>query len=139
MKLFATLIAALALLAGFTGGMRAYSVSADAGPTPVRPVSAPHYPQAQPVRPGIVFRYAPCRPPAHRQGKACVTQVTRTVTLPAATVAAPPAAAVPAQAPRPATSPTRHPATSAPRPTSGGGGDDGDGDHDGGGGGGHDD
>ena len=40
MKLFAILLGALALVAGFSGGMRAYSVSADAGPAPVRPVSA---------------------------------------------------------------------------------------------------
>ncbi len=132
MKLFAILLGALALVAGFSGGMRAYSVSADAGPAPVRPVSAPHHPQAQPVRPGIVFRYAPCRPPAHRQGKACVTHVTRTVTLPVPAVAAPPAAAVPAaQTSRPATRPAPHHSTSAPRP-SGGGEDGGGGGHGGG-------
>lgn len=132
MKLFAILLGALALVAGFSGGMRAYSVSADAGPAPVRPVSAPHYPKAQPVRPGVVFRYAPCRPPAHRQGKACVTQVTRTVTLPAPAAAAPPAAAVPASN---TSRPAPHHSTSAPRPS--GGGEDGG--HGGGGNGGGDD
>jgi hypothetical protein len=88
MKLFALVLGALALFAGFAGGARAYSVSAEAGPPLPTPVAAPQYPQAQPVRPGIVFRWAPCRPPAHRVGKACVTHVVHTVTLPAPTVAA---------------------------------------------------
>ena len=38
MKLFAVLLGALALVAGFTGGLRAYSASAQAGP----PVPAAH-------------------------------------------------------------------------------------------------
>jgi hypothetical protein len=96
MKLFAVVLGALALLAGFTGGVRAYSVSAAAGPPLPTPVAAPHYPQAQPVRPGVVFRWAPCRPPAHRVGKACVTHVVHTVTLPAPAAAASPVAAAPA-------------------------------------------
>jgi hypothetical protein len=119
MKLFAVVLGALALLAGFAGGVRAYSVSADAGPPPVRPISMPHYPKAQPVRPGIVFRWAPCRPPAHREGKACVTHVTRTVALPqpAAAPAAQPATTAPAAA-APATTSrvAAHPHTSASSP-----------------------
>ena len=82
MKLFATVLAALALLAGFAGGLRAYSVSADAASGSAPRVAAPHQPKAQPVRPGVVVRWAPCRAPAVREGKACVTHVTRTVTVP---------------------------------------------------------
>ncbi len=96
MKLFASLLAALALLAGFAGGMRAYSASADATSASAQRVT-PHLPKAQPVRPGVVFRYAPCRKPAVREGKACVTHVTRTVALPAPAAAAPAAPATRAQ------------------------------------------
>jgi hypothetical protein len=137
MKVFATLLGALALLAGFVGGMRAYSVAADAGPPPVTPVSAPHHPQAQVVRPGIVFRWAPCKPPAHREGKACVTHVTHVVPL-ASPAAAAPAAPAPATSapvvhrpstphvtrPKPSPSPSQEPSTPEP---SDGGGDDGGG------------
>src|SRR5690349_8971420 len=123
MKLFATLLGALALLAGFAGGRGAYSVAADAGPAPAGPVAAPHLPQAQKIRPGIVFRWAPCRPPAHREGKACVTHVTRTVTLPAPPPVAAPTgpASVPAAAPVvhssvPQVAPATHEASSPHEP-----------------------
>jgi len=136
MKLFAALLGALALFAGFAGGVRAYSLSADAGPPPVRPVSVPHYPEAQPVRPGIVFRWAPCRAPAHREGKACVTHVTRTVALPATRTSAPAAPARPATpthvvrtshepADRPSSEPTDEPTETHHEDD---GGDDGGGD-----------
>lgn len=91
MKLFAAVLGALALLAGFTGGLRAYSVSAATPPGPALAV-AKHHPPAQAVRPGVSLRWAPCRKPAVREGKACVTHVTRTVTLPAPPVVAAPAA-----------------------------------------------
>jgi len=104
MKLFAVVLGALALLAGFTGGLRAYSVSATTPPGPPLAV-AKHHPPAQAVRPGVHLRWAPCKKPAVRQGKACVTVVTRTVTLPAPVAAAAPAApaAVPQSAPTRAT------------------------------------
>lgn len=131
MKLFATLLGALALLAGLAGGLRAYSLAADAGTAPVRPVAGPHFPQAQKVRPGIVFRWAPCRPPAHREGKACVTHVTRTVTFPApAPVAtAPVPASVPANVPVvhtsvPQVAPATHEASSPHEPGDDNGGSD---------------
>ena len=134
MKLFTLLLGALALVAGFTGGLRAYSASAHAGhPVPTAHVSVHHYPPAQIVRPGPVVRWAPCVKPAVRVGRACVTRVTRTVTLRAPATA--PAAATPAVAsPAPSAGPTpRHP-SAGPHATpahpaggehdDGGGGDD---------------
>jgi len=136
MKAFAVLVAALALLAGFAGGLRAYSAAA---PTAAAvPAAAPHHAKAMPVKPGPTFRWAPCQKPAVRHGRACVTTVTRTVTIPApvVTVPAPAPAAAPVR-----TAPTRHPSSPshpASQPTyHDGGGHDG-GEHDGGGGG-HDD
>lgn len=129
MKLFALLLGALALVAGFTGGLRAYSTSAHAGPTvPTARVTVPHYPKAQVVRPGPVVRWAPCPAPAKLVGKTCVTTVTRTVSQPAPATAAPSSAAPAAAAPA-----VRRPHTQAasprptPRPTQG---DDGGGGHD---------
>jgi hypothetical protein len=132
MKLFAVLLGALALVAGFTGGLRAYSSSAHAGPpVPTARVSVPHYPKAQVVRPGPVVRWAPCAKPAVRVGKACVTTVTRTVTLPApaATGAAPSTAPATVRTPQ---APRTQAAAAQPAPRPSGGGEDG-------GGGGHDD
>jgi hypothetical protein len=134
MKLFAVLLGALALVAGFTGGLRAYSTSAHAGdPVTTARVTVPHYPRAQVVRPGPVIRWAPCTPPAHRVGNACVTTVVHTVTLPApaaaSSSAAPAAATVRAPAPRPVRTAST---SSAPRPSGGG-------EHEDDGGGGHDD
>jgi hypothetical protein len=128
MKLFAVLVATLALLAGFAGGMRAYSAAAPAHAAPA-PVAVPHHPKAQPVRPGPTFRWAPCAKPAVRQGRFCVTHVTHTVSVPAPVVAAP-QAPVRVAAPAP-----RHPHPTAPPPTThhdGGNhhGDDGGGGHD---------
>ncbi len=134
MKLFAVLLGALALAAGFTGGLRAYSTSAHAGPpVPTAQVAAPHYPRAQVVRPGPVVRWAPCVKPAVRVGKACVTTVTHTVTLPAPAVTQPPVAQTVA-APTVRTPQVRHTQAASPRPAPAptGGGEDG-------GGGGHDD
>src|SRR5690349_24746008 len=117
MKTFAVLLGALALLAGFTGGMRAYSVSATTPPAPKLAVVR-HHPPAQPVRPGVVVRWAPCRKPAVREGRACVTHVTRTVTVPAPVVAAPaqaaPVAAAPQAPPTRATQPAPAPTHTAP-------------------------
>lgn len=93
MKLFAVLLGALALVAGFTGGLRAYSASSEAGPpVPAAHVQVHHYPPAQVVRPGPVLKWAPCVKPAVRVGRACVTQVTRTVTIAPPPTSAPPAA-----------------------------------------------
>ena len=94
MKLFAVLLGALALVAGFTGGLRAYSASSQAGPpVPAAQVQVHHYPPAQVVRPGPVLKWAPCVKPAVRVGRACVTHVTRTVTIAAPATSAPSAPA----------------------------------------------
>lgn len=136
MKAFAVLVAALALLAGFAGGMRAYSVAAPTAAAVV-PAAAPHHPQAMPVKPGPTFRWAPCQKPAVRHGRACVTTVTRTVTIAPPVVAAPPVPA-PVQVAAPVrTAPTRHHAP-ASQPTSQPTYHDDGGEHDGGGGGGDD-
>jgi len=129
MKLFAVLLGALALVAGFTGGLRAYSASEHHGPPiPTAQVSVRHHPPAQVVRPGPVVKWAPCVKPAVRVGRACVTHVIHTVALPApaATTTAPTTTSTSptVRAPRPSQSPTRHP-TSAP--TNGGGGQHDDG------------
>ena len=128
MKLFAVLLGALALVAGFTGGMRAYSTSAHAGPpVPAAHIAARHYPPAQVVRPGPVVKWAPCVKPAVRVGRACVTHVTRTVTLPAPTVTAPAAAQAAAsptvRVPHARAASPRH-ASSGEHPADGGGGHD---------------
>jgi hypothetical protein len=110
MKLFAVLVAALALLGGFAGALRAYSAAAPAHAAPAR-ASVPHYPKAMPVKPGATFRWAPCQKPAVRKGRACVTEVTRTVTVPASLA---PAVAVRATAsPAHRTLRTRHPQPAA--------------------------
>jgi hypothetical protein len=132
MKLLAVILAALALLAGFAGGLRAYSVAAPAQAAPVR-ISVPHHPKAMPVRPGPTFRWAPCRKPAVLKGRVCVTEVTRTVALPPVVVTAPPVPVAAAARPH-AAHPTRHSAHPAgSTSTHGDGGHDGGEHHDGGG------
>lgn len=140
MKLFALVVAALALVAGFAGGLRAYSAAAPAPVAPAQvPLSAtgPHYPKAMPVKPGATFRWAPCQKPAVRHGRACVTTVTRTVTLPPPAAAPTSAAPVQVAAPAVHAAPTRHPQATQPtsQPTYH---DDGGGEHHDGGGGGDD-
>jgi hypothetical protein len=134
MKLFALVVAALALVAGFAGGLRAYSAAAPTAPAPVQ-AAAPHYPKAMSVKPGPTFKWAPCQKPAVRKGKACVTTVTRTVTI-APPVAAAPPAPVQVAAPVVRAAPTRHPTA---QPTSQPTYHDDGGEHDDDGGGGHDD
>jgi hypothetical protein len=138
MKLFAVLLGALALVAGFTGGLRAYSTSANAGPpVPAAHIAVHHYPPAQVVRPGPVVKWAPCVKPAVRVGKACVTHVTHTVALPAPVVSAPPTST-----PAPSTVRTtqHHTTTQQPtRPHDDDGGHDDSGGEDDGDDGGHDD
>ncbi len=109
MKLFTTLLGALALIAGVAGGMQAYHASAAAAPAP--PVAVSTHPPAQVVRPGVVVRWAPCRPPAVRQGVACVRHVTKTVTRAAPTVTVPVA---PVTTPPAAPVRTVHPASVPP-------------------------
>jgi hypothetical protein len=115
MKLFAILLGALALVAGFTGGLRAYSSSTDGGPTvPAAHVTAPDVPPARVVRPAPVVKWAPCVKPAVRVGRACVTHVVHAVTLPAPTIIASPvigASATTSTAPAPVRQTARHHST----------------------------
>lgn len=104
MKLFALLLGALAFVAGVAGGLQAYTASATTAPTTSAVTVPRHHPSPQVVRPGVVVKWAPCRPPAVRQGRACVTHVTRTVTVPAP-VTTVPASSAPVRAPQ--VSPTR--------------------------------
>jgi len=124
MKVFSVLLGALALVAGLAGGMRAYSASA--GPTsgPVTVAKAPSYPPAQVVRPGVVVRWAPCKAPAVRQGRACVTRVVHTVVLPAPAPSTAPRSPAPQRRPAPAPS-----TTTAEPGDDGGHHQDGPGDH----------
>ena len=117
MKLFAILLGALALLAGVAGGMQAYTASATTAPATSSVAVPHHHPSPQVVRPGVVVKWAPCRPPAVRQGHACVTHVTRTVSGPAPPVTA---SAAPAPARSWAPAPTR-PAHPTATPTHDGG------------------
>ncbi|MGC4110798.1 MAG: hypothetical protein QM747_10320 [Nocardioides sp.] len=141
MKLFTLVLGALALVAGAAGGLRAYNVASASPSTPLTVASADH--GAAPVRPGVVLRWAPCRKPAVRVGRECVTHVVRTVTLPAPVVTVAPTSssthAVPTRVPHPSHAPTQAPSDP---PSDDGGhdrhhGDDGDdGSDDGGDGGG---
>lgn len=91
MKLSALAIGVVAAAAGVVGGVSAYASSSGHVPAPPAPVSLHHPVRPQPVRPGVILKWARCQKPAVRQGRACVTHVTRTVVLPAPAQAAPPA------------------------------------------------
>jgi hypothetical protein len=102
MKLFAALLAALALLAGLAGGFTAFSSAANPVPTSGH-VRIPHLAPPQAVKPAPVVRWAPCQKPAVLEGHACVVHIVHTVELP------PPAASAVPQTPPTATVP--HPST----------------------------
>jgi hypothetical protein len=113
MKLSALAIGAVAAAAGVVGGLSAYANASGDAPAPPAPVSMHHPVRPQPVRPGVILKWAPCQKPAVREGRACVTHVTRTVVLPAPAVPAAPAPApapVPHHAPPPHEKPTHEPA-----------------------------
>ena len=130
MKLFAVVLAALALLTGFAGGFTAFSA---ASPDPVRThVAMPHHPKLPTVRP--LTRWAPCHKPAVLEGRACVTHVVHTVTL-----AAPVAPAAPAPAAARAAAPQQVAAQPGPARPAAHHEDGGEGAHDDGGEGAHDD
>ena len=97
MKTFNLVAAGAALVAGLAGGTTTYLVAAQPAsespaPDAVRTtaVTVPAVAPAPRTQKPIV-RLAPCKPPAVREGKACVTDVVETVVLPApAAPAAPP-------------------------------------------------
>lgn len=87
MKTIPALVLAAVVSVGLLGGVVAYQLaSGPAGPSPsasaapVAPVEAAA-PRTRQPKPKV--RWAPCKPPAVRQGKACVTEQVRTVVVPA--------------------------------------------------------
>jgi len=109
MKTIPALVLAAVVAVGLLGGVAAYQLaSGPAGPSPstsagsVAPVApvAPVAERTHRAEPRV--RWAPCKPPAVLQGKACVTEEVRTVVVPA------PAAPRPATArPAPVAQPVR--------------------------------
>ena len=95
MKRLSVGILSAAALAGLAGSTVAYGWgSSSAGTTAaVSSSRSAERPHAQVVRPGTHFRWAPCVAPAHLEHGVCVTDVVRTVVVPAP---AAPAAATPA-------------------------------------------
>ena len=104
MKRLSVGILSAAALAGLAGSTVAYGWgSSSAGTTAaVSSSRSAERPHAQVVRPGTHFRWAPCVAPAHLEHGVCVTDVVRTVVVPAP--AAPAAATPAAPAAPPATS-----------------------------------
>jgi hypothetical protein len=93
MKTLPALLLAAVVAVGLMGGVAAYRVASE--PAPAAPAASAAVPTASTAPAArahrrTVVRWAPCKPPAVRQGKACVTEEVRTVVVPAP---APPAAA----------------------------------------------
>lgn len=104
MKIANLIAAGVAMTAGLAGGTATYLVAAQPSPSSVppartAPVTVPA--AADTVKPQKpIVKLAPCKPPAVREGKACVTEVVETVVLPAPAAPASPA-------------PVRHPVASS--------------------------
>lgn len=85
-KTISALLMSAALVAGVFGATTAYRSAAATG-SPTGPVTASaaiakaHAPQV--VRPGTRFRWAPCPDGSQLEGRVCVTDVVRTVVIPA--------------------------------------------------------
>ncbi|MDP2774736.1 MAG: hypothetical protein Q8O61_14380 [Nocardioides sp.] len=84
-------VLSLTLAAGLVGSVAAYR--ATAGEIEPEPAAAPSSavsttPARQLVLPGTTFAWAPCKPGARLERGTCVTDVVRTVVLPAAVPAA---------------------------------------------------
>lgn len=100
MKTLPALVIAAVVAVGLLAGVTTYQVaSGSAGPgspaaSPTEPaVTAPAARTQQ--KPRTRVRWAPCKPPAVRQGKVCVTEEVRTVVVPAPAAAPAPAPAAP--------------------------------------------
>ncbi len=128
MKTLPLLVSAAVLAVGLACGTLAFQAASGGGSSLDNPAAAaPATPVAhRAVRPRPTVRWAPCRPPAARDGAACVTEVVRTVVVPAPPAAAAPAP-LPASAPATAPTPTVSAATTAGETTAGES-DDGSGD-----------
>jgi hypothetical protein len=88
MKLANLIAAGAALTAGLAGGTATYLVAAQPAPSsetpPVRTTEVSATSPVPAVAPGKpIVKLAPCKPPAVREGKACVTDLVETVVLPA--------------------------------------------------------
>jgi hypothetical protein len=88
MKLANLIAAGAALTAGLAGGTATYLVAAQPTPSseapPVRTTEVSATSPAPTVAPSKpIVKLAPCKPPAVREGKACVTDVVETVVIPA--------------------------------------------------------
>ena len=99
MKTISVLVSSAVAAVALLGGTLAYQASSAPDATVHQNATSPVAPTAdrQHRRPPKV-RWAPCKPPAKRQGTACVTQKVSTVVVPAP---------APAPAPPPATRPVR--------------------------------
>lgn len=82
MRTLTALVSATAVVVGLGGGAAAYQIASAPGGPATSEAGHSARPAARPA-PGMLFRWAPCRPPAVRQGDACVTEVVRTVVRPA--------------------------------------------------------
>jgi hypothetical protein len=93
MNIKSVLIVLAAVIAGTLGGAVAYQVAVPAGNAqpPATESIVLESPQqaARQAQPRVKF--APCKPPAQREGKRCVTDVVRTVTVSASTPSPAPA------------------------------------------------
>jgi hypothetical protein len=84
MRTLSAAASATAIVIGVGGGAFAYQSVSSSVPdaTAANQVSAPAAPVAAAGKPHIRFRYEPCKPPAVREGKACVKEVVKTVVVP---------------------------------------------------------
>ncbi|MGD9957980.1 hypothetical protein [Nocardioides sp.] len=85
MKNLSLMVSATAIVAGVGGGAVAYQAVSSTPETVAVATTTDHRaPAPQVTRPGVEFRFAPCKAPATREGKACVVDVVQTVVIPAA-------------------------------------------------------
>lgn len=89
-KLISAILMSTALVAGLAGATAAYRSAAEPPPGQTAPAAAAFAaPAPQVIRPGTRFRWAPCPAGSQLVKRACVTDVVRTVVIPAAPVYAP--------------------------------------------------
>ncbi len=87
MKKFSVVVSATAIAAGLAGGAVAFQAVSSAPETVAVARTTDNLPPAPQVkRPGVKFRFAPCKAPATRVGKACVIDVVQTVVVAAPVV-----------------------------------------------------
>jgi gamma-glutamyl:cysteine ligase YbdK (ATP-grasp superfamily) len=88
MNKFTAALSALALLAGIGGGVVAFqsAMSSASSPAPAgTTVTQP--PPARAAQTRVHVRWAPCKAPAKRHGRACVIDLVHTIVVPAGTSA----------------------------------------------------